>query len=118
MKAFTLVELLAVIIILGLIMGITVPTVNKIIEDSKEKTYKEQVSQIENIARNWGVENTNLLPESGTYNLSLQKLKDEGLLENKDLKNPKDNSIMNGCVVIKFDESTNQYMYTYKDTCN
>lgn len=118
MKAFTLVELLAVIIILGLIMGITVPTIDKIISDSRQKTYKEQVSQIESIARNWGVENTNLLPDSGEYQLTLAKLKEEGLLEDKDLKNPIDNSVMNGCVVIKFDESTNQYVYTYKDTCN
>jgi len=119
MKGFTLIELLAVIVILGLIIGITVPTIDKMIEESRESTYKEQINQIENIARYWGVTNTNLLPDSGVkYYLSLEKLKEEGLLENKDILNPKDKSVMQGCVVIEFDTTTNQYVYTYNETCN
>ena len=38
-KGFTLVELLAVIIILSLVLVIAVPSVNKYIKQSKEKAY-------------------------------------------------------------------------------
>ena len=117
MKGFTLIELLAVLVILGLIIGITVPTINKSITDSKEKAYVEQINQIESIARNWGVSNTNLLPDTGVYYLKLDTLKEEGFLEDKDLKNPKDNSIMQGCIAIEFDTSTKQYTYEYKENC-
>ncbi len=118
MKGFTLVELLAVIIILGLIALITIPAINNIISDSQEKAYNEQIKRIESIARNWGVTNTKLLPDSGTYYLSLDTLKEEGLLKDEDIKNPKDKSVMNGCVAIRFDEQTNQYVYYYLEECN
>lgn len=39
-KGFTLIELLTVIVILGLISIIAVPTVTKILNDSKENTFK------------------------------------------------------------------------------
>ena len=42
-KGFTLVELLAVIIILSLVLVIAVPSVNKYIKQSKEKAYKVQM---------------------------------------------------------------------------
>ncbi len=118
MKGFTLVELLAVIIILGLIALITIPAIGNIISDSQEKAYNEQIKRIEGIARNWSATNTNLLPDSGTYYLSLDTLKEEGLLKEEDLKNPKDKSTMNGCVAIEFDEQTNQYVYNYLEECN
>ena len=38
-KAFTLMELLAVIIILGLLMAIAIPSISKYIEQSRKKTY-------------------------------------------------------------------------------
>ena len=41
-----------------------------------------------------------------------QKEKDE-----KELRNPKDSSIMTGCIVIKFDNDTNQYSYKYNEEC-
>ena len=119
MKGFTLVELLTVIIILGIISLITIPTISKSIQDSKEKMYQEQVNQIETVARNWAASNTVLLPENGEiYYLSLSTLKETGFLENKNIQNPKDNSIMKGCVLIEFDESINQYTYDYVETCN
>ena len=117
MKGFTLVELLAVIIILGLIALITVPAISGVISDSQNTAYEEQIKRIEGIARNWGVANTNLLPDEGTYYLSLDTLKSEGLLKEVDTTNPKDSTTMTGCVAITFDTKTNQYVYNYTDNC-
>ena len=43
-KGFTLVELLAIIVILGIIMSIATPIIIKIINDSKKETYKLSMS--------------------------------------------------------------------------
>lgn len=43
-KAFTLVELLAVIIILGLLMAIAIPSVSKYLAQSRTKTYMNTLS--------------------------------------------------------------------------
>ena len=43
-KGFTLVELLAIIVILGIIMSIVTPIIIKIINDSKKETYKLSMS--------------------------------------------------------------------------
>lgn len=43
-KGFTLIELLAVIIILGVLLLIAVPSVSKYIQDSRMKTYKNNLS--------------------------------------------------------------------------
>ena len=118
MKGFTLIELLAVLIILGIVTMITVPIISNQISSAKDKAYDEQINRIEEISRNWGVSNTELLPDEGeTYFLTLDKLKEDGLLDEKELRNPKDSSIMTGCVVIKFDNDTNQYSYKYNEEC-
>ena len=56
-KAFTLVELLAVIIILGLLVTITVPNIMNAIDISREKSYNSQVEEIEKAAERWAVDN-------------------------------------------------------------
>ena len=48
-KAFTLVELLAVIIILGLISTIGITSYNKIIENSKDKAFSSYKNTVETI---------------------------------------------------------------------
>ena len=42
-KAFTLIELLAVLVILGVILLIAVPEVNKYIETSRKNSYLETI---------------------------------------------------------------------------
>ena len=114
-RGFTLTEVLGVIVILGLIALIIFPNVSKSIKNSKEKLYKEQVALIEENARKWGVEHTAQLPDSGSYYLELNDLVLGGYVSQKELKDPRDESPMEGCVVISYDPSYNQYNYTYTE---
>ena len=50
-KGFTLVELLAVLVILSLLITVAVPSVNKIMLNINEDMYCEKVTNIENTAR-------------------------------------------------------------------
>jgi type IV pilus assembly protein PilA len=50
-KGLTLVELLAVIVILGIIAGIAVPSVNGIIENSKKDAHDANINMIEAAAK-------------------------------------------------------------------
>ena len=50
-KAFTLVELLAVIIVLGIILVITIPKVLNLVDVSKEGTFKSNVNEALNITK-------------------------------------------------------------------
>lgn len=114
-KAFTLVELLAVIIILGIIALIAVPTVFKIIDSSKDELYNDQIVQIENAAKRWTVENAY---EEKSYKVTINELISGGYLEgtkNNKVLDPRDKSEMTGCVIIDYDTNTNQYTYQYSD---
>lgn len=90
-KGFTLVEMLAVIVILSIIALIAVPAITGIIKSSKETLSDAQLKSIENSARNWStdIENVEKLPVDGEcIKVSLSLLK-KGGYTNLDIKNPK-----------------------------
>lgn len=90
-KAFTLVELLAVIVVLGIILAIAVPVVQKLIESSTDKLYDVTVNQIISGARRYLMEYKHEIPsleEKGMGYLSLNRLIDKGIL-NEPIINPK-----------------------------
>ena len=56
-KAFTLVELLGVIVILGILAMITVPIVQKTIIDNTNSVYQDQITSFEKAAKNYVAKN-------------------------------------------------------------
>ena len=117
-RGFTLVELLCAIIVLGIIVVIIIPSIQKYFTNSSKKILEKQIESIENIARTWGSQNTGKL--DNCYILQLEELKKSGFLENTDIINPETEEELDGCVKISFDESINQYIYNYTETnfCN
>ena len=115
-KAFTLVELLGVIIILGVLALITFPIIDKSIKNSKEKALERAIDNIEEAAYNYSI--TNDIGYETFYNkLSLEELKKAGFLE-KETINPVTNENMTGCVLYKWDESKKQYEFKYDEECD
>ena len=116
-KGFTLIEMIAAVVILSIIALIVIPIVNKNIRESREKLYNRQIKTIEEAAQRWTTTNSDLFTDGAAYEVSLTTLKEEGHLERGDIKNPQTEEIMNGCVVIEYDNSYNQYTFNYIDTC-
>lgn len=114
-KGFTLVELLAVIVILAVILTIAVPNMFKIINKSKEDTYNNQVTMIIDAAKKYVVtEEVTVAVSPGTC-INLSAIVTAGYLE-KTPKNPKTGVDMAGSVTAIKDGTTGNYTYTYSDT--
>ena len=115
-KGFTLVELITVIIVLGLIATIVVPTVGRQINFSENKAYEVVVNSIEEAARRYGTSNMLGYPTTEQV-LELSTLFNAGLLKEDDLINPKTEQKMTGCVYYKWNENNNAYEYRYDENC-
>lgn len=121
-KGFTLVELLAVITVLGILAVISVPVVNKQINESKEKTYKNQINTIINAAKRWGFDNDNLLsPIENTTDkvyVSIERIQKDGYLTSGDVIDPRTEKELTGCIEISYASDYKQYTYNYANTCS
>lgn len=111
-KGFTLIELMAVIIVLGIVSTISVIAVDKTIKDNKQKLYQVQISNIEDAARTWGNAHINLMPDEngGAISIPLLVLKQDGLLD-KDYKNPKTEELFFDNMYIDISYENGTYIY-------
>ena len=64
-KAFTLIELLTVIVIIAILTMATIPIITNSIKSSKDKLYDSLITKIINSAMDWSSENTDMLPKKG-----------------------------------------------------
>ena len=111
-NGFTLVELLAVIVVMAIIAAIGYASVSGVIGSSKEKLYDQQVFQIIKAAKQWSIENINQL-SSKTY-VTLEDLKASGNLSEIP-ENPKTGKLMGGCVIIELAVTSSNYNYSYSE---
>ena len=116
-KGFTLIELIAVIIVLSIIALISTPIVTGIMESSRKKAYDNIVTNIEDSAYKYSIYNN--LGYSELYKpLQLSEIQNSGYLESKDIIDPRNNEKMDGCVAYKWDVSKNQYHFVYQEECD
>ncbi len=81
-KGFTLVELLAVIVILSLLALLTSTAITKLLSDAKGDLSNIQKNSIKSAAETWIAANMSQLPKDGECKyLTLKDLKDSGLLD-------------------------------------
>ena len=114
-KGFTLVELLAVIIILGVLALITFPIIDKSIKQSKERALERTIKSVVQASYDYSIEN-DLGYDSNYKKLEIETLINAGLLK-EDIINPVTNQKLEGCVLYKWDSDYNQYVFEYSETC-
>ena len=116
-KGFTLIELLAVIVILAILAVFASTAVFKILADSKEDIYNDQIKIIELSAEKWTLENVDLVGYNVAYCLDINKLVTSGYIENDTLIDPRDDSKITGYVRISYDATYKQFEYKYQKEC-
>lgn len=132
-KGFTLVELIGVVVILGLISLIAIPTVTSSLKKYKTSLYNDAIKNIEQAARNWGSENIGKLPNSignntsmtypeidieseyGTLYITVESLAQEGFISSE-IKNPKNSELFCNKAVVTIRKTTKGYTYTLEDS--
>lgn len=99
-KAFTLIELLGVFVILAVLFLIITPTVNSIISNSKEKAFDRNIATILSGASDWATENSKYLPKKNQkINITLSQLKQLGYV-GLNIKNPKTGELFSNNMII------------------
>ena len=104
-KGFTLVELLAVLVILIAIMSIAIPSISSSLERSKAKEREQKEKIILSAAELYVTDHRNNFAESDT--VSINSLIDENYLKVEDTKDDDDKQI---CTSITYKKETNEYI--------
>ena len=142
-KGFTLIELIAVIVILALISLIVFPAVNSMIKNSKEKAYNVQIDEIIDAAKNYLSDLPVCIPEMDSNSsadeldsscdaitrgddstisyVSVVKLIEKGYISTEDklngkevVLNPKNvKEALDGYVRVAYNNGNNRYEYDY-----
>lgn len=118
-KGFTLVELIATLIILALVSLIVVPNIDKNLRKIKAGITEVQKDAIIEAAKYWMQDNENLMQTCGTNYVALKDFKDK-YLEEKVFKNTEEATYYENlfveikCELIEADENNNSnYKYSY-----
>lgn len=115
-KGFTLVELLAVIVILSLLLLLAVTTVSSQFKNSKDELYDTQLNNVKLAAEMWGSDNkVKLNSISDCVTLTLGYLKDEGYVD-ANIKNTYTGELFKDDeVFVNITKETNRYKYEVFD---
>ncbi len=119
-KGLTLVELLAVIIILSLVALIVTPNIARSVKEYRERLYEVQLNDIKESAKNWLADqidqgNTDNIPAEGKkVTVTVLTLQNGGYVE-PDLKDPRTKQTINGTIFVTIEFKNNQYYYAISE---
>ena len=117
-RGFTLVELLALLILLGVVSLIAIPSIGKILNRSREKARESTKNELIKAAKNYYADNIRELPDDGSHKcLSVSEIEESGYISNDDIVDPTTEEKLTGYVKIYFDNTYNQYTYEYVKSC-
>ena len=111
-KGFTLIELMAVIVVLGVLSAAVIPVVSDIIKDSAEKAYNMNIDAIKSSAYDWALKNTKLLPKNNNESVIvyLSELKSSTTID-IDIKNPKTGKVLSNNTSVTITKNGDNYTY-------
>ena len=111
-NGFTMVELLAVLVVLAVITAITMPVITSTLKESRESSYDRQLDVIIDGAKSYGAKNIGNLPSIGSSKtITLRDLKDEGFVE-EDITNPETKKLFADTMEIRISNNNGDIEYT------
>lgn len=121
-KGFTLVELLAVLVLISLLMGLAIPGINRISNNMKKNSYNQKIKLIESAAELWGQDNKTRLQttkcnidnnEVPCYKIKIEELLSENYIDSDNnsgkYANPKNDKDMKECIVFVYKQNKRVY---------
>ena len=133
-KGFSLVELLAVVVILGILVVFMYPSVNKFINDNAEENYKKLITTVETAAKMYITDHKYKIVLDGNNIVSIngQEITDGNipisiLVSEGNIKTTKENMIINpknkeecldmnvSYINVLYDSETKEFKYGYSD---
>lgn len=121
-KGFTLVELLAVLVLISLLMGLAIPGINRISNNMKKKSYNQKIKLVESAAELWGQDNKTRLQTTSCniddnevlcYKIKIKELLSENYLDSDNnsgkYANPKNDKDMKDCIVFVYKQNKRVY---------
>ena len=135
-KGLTLVELLAVIVLISLLLGLGIPGINRISQNMNKKSLNTKVKLIEQAAVLWGQDNKTMLQKDDCsdvdnenkkcYQIKIEELITEDYLESEShneiiYTNPETNKDMieKNCYVRVYKKNNRVYaMFDAEDNCD
>lgn len=122
-KGFTLVELLAVLVLISLLMGLAIPGINRISNNMKKKSYNQKIKLIESAAELWGQDNKTRLQANSEcsidnnklpcYKIKVSELLSDNYLDSDNnsgkYANPKNDKDMKDCIVFVYKQNKRVY---------
>ena len=110
-NAFTLIELLAIIVILSVLAFILIPTLKDSIDKAKKSAYDDQVNIIKGAAETYFINSNFRVDRDNPKVMYLNDIVSSGYIDAKKIVNPVTEDNMTGCVLIKY--YSRQYHYEY-----
>ncbi len=109
-KGFTLVEVLAVITILGVLAVIVVPAVDRGIKNAKDDAYNKQKVSLLNSLEAWTKDNYDRFYSNDEIVITLAELKQANIVDS-DIRNPKTESCLSNAMRFVIKKTKNTYSY-------
>ena len=119
-KGFTLVELLAVIVILSIITIVSFTIIFKLVSKSRDNIYEENIKLLEKAAEKWQLDHEDLVGTTTPYCLDVADIEKGGYISKDSLKDPRQTKSkkIEGYVKITYDTTYKQYEFEYVEQCN
>lgn len=118
-NGFTLIELIAVMVILSIIALIMYPVLRDAFNSSKTNLSDEQAKSLENVARIWATKYSDELSEDIPRYVTIEELKKSGLVENEKILKMDSEEELKGCIKIYYENNKYNYKYDiYEDVTN
>ena len=111
-KGFTLVELMAIVLIVGIVALVIIPNIDRVIERHRQNSYDSQVRTIELAANNFAIDNINIntIEEDEFVYITLAQLKIGGYITD-DIINPITRNPFSGETIIKISKVGNNFIF-------